>query len=68
MLIICLLLNFVFEKVDFNAWNVFWSGSTKNNIVLSCLLVFFFFFVLFFISQQTLKNCLMSAVVSGFAS
>ena len=31
MLIICLLLNFVFEKkIDFNAWNVFWSGSTKK--------------------------------------
>lgn len=40
MLILCLLLIFVFEKIDFNAWNVFWSGSTKNNIVLSCLLVF----------------------------
>lgn len=33
MLIICLLLIFLFlkkKKIDFNAWNVFWSGSTKK--------------------------------------
>lgn len=36
MLIICLLLNFVFgkKKIDFNAWNVFWSGSTRKKLTL----------------------------------
>lgn len=52
MLIICLLLIFFSEKkIDFNAWNVFWSGSTKNDY--SELSSSFYFSI----SQQNLKNC-----------